>query len=508
MATLTAYELDRQERIKANLKRMQQVGLHETMKEIQVASARQKSHRKPPAMRQKRKALPGEKRASDRNNGRAPQYNDALPRYAIERSPASHRSRLSRRLSTGARGDGKEGWNPSKGLATKEAEAAAADAAELLLEGFEAGGKHGALKHMTESQVSGGFWSQAPSELSQHITFSEKAYIYMKLAAGVTRPQSPRFDSEDRGDGVDDPHWKVVWLPRPSGAGFSGGWRGFAIDNELHPNDTCVFEVVPATNPANSADTLVVHVFRAFDYDANAEARRQTAAEEARVAAAAAEAALLEEAEGNENNEDDVDADGGSGGGSSSQQNVNTEEDGERGPVVKVVAPRRRRSGGGGGGGASGGGGGGGRKRKRAVVLPATTVKTTTPKKQQPQQHQRQSRDPRCSPRNTDTIESFAAVFESPRTRKRIENYAELTTEEEEEEDDDEEEECHEEVAVAVEEKSYLVERIAAVCEKPDGTKLYLIKWQGYDASENTWEPAESLHAPPESYKRKAGVVL
>ena len=270
MATLTAYELDRQERIKMNLKRMQQVGLHETMKEIQVASARQKSHRKPPAMRQKRKALPGKKRASDRNNGRAPQYNDALPRYAVERSPASHRARFSRRLITGARGDGKEGWNPSNGLATKEAEAA-----------------------------------------------------------------------------------------------------------------------------------------------------------------------------------------------------------------------------------------GGGRKRKRAVVLPATTVKTTTPKKQQPQQHQRQSRDP-SSPRNADTIKSVAAVFEPPLTRKRIENYAELTTEE----DDDEEEECDEEVAVEVEEASYLVERIAAVCEKPDGTKLYLIKWQGYDASENTWEPAESLHAPPESYKRKAGVVL
>jgi hypothetical protein len=25
--------------------------------------------------------------------------------------------------------------------------------------------------------------------------------------------------------------WKMVWLPRKSGAGFSGGWRGFSLDH-------------------------------------------------------------------------------------------------------------------------------------------------------------------------------------------------------------------------------------------------------------------------------------
>lgn len=31
--------------------------------------------------------------------------------------------------------------------------------------------------------------------------------------------------------------WPSVFLPRRSGYGVSGGWRGFAIDMHLHPND-------------------------------------------------------------------------------------------------------------------------------------------------------------------------------------------------------------------------------------------------------------------------------
>lgn len=31
-------------------------------------------------------------------------------------------------------------------------------------------------------------------------------------------------------DGSRPVTWHVTWLPRPSGAGFSGMWRGFAID--------------------------------------------------------------------------------------------------------------------------------------------------------------------------------------------------------------------------------------------------------------------------------------
>ncbi len=47
-----------------------------------------------------------------------------------------------------------------------------------------------------------------------------------------------QVDDKGRGQFVDTGSrpatWTVVWLPRPSGAGFSGNWRGFATDMVCH----------------------------------------------------------------------------------------------------------------------------------------------------------------------------------------------------------------------------------------------------------------------------------
>lgn len=51
--------------------------------------------------------------------------------------------------------------------------------------------------------------------------------------------------------------WIVKWLHKEAGSGFSGGWRGFALDHRLEEGDVCVFEVLDQKNYV-----LLVHIFR------------------------------------------------------------------------------------------------------------------------------------------------------------------------------------------------------------------------------------------------------
>jgi hypothetical protein len=149
---------------------------------------------------------------------------------------------------------------------------------------------------MTQSQVSSGFWANAPRGVEQHVTFLEKTPISLKLPNEEDDPAEALYQR-------DDGTWNCIWLPRKTGAGFSGGWRGFAIDLNLFPGDVCVFEIDESSKPASggSVDVLIVHIFRAFDYDSvsEREKRKEQAAEEAKAAA------LLAEAEEKEDEEED-----------------------------------------------------------------------------------------------------------------------------------------------------------------------------------------------------------
>ena len=71
--------------------------------------------------------------------------------------------------------------------------------------------------------MSGGFWMQCPLELVKHLP-AAKGQVWFETSA---EPSGADFGYAEA-----DRTWKVVFLPRggQNNAGFSGGWRSFAID--------------------------------------------------------------------------------------------------------------------------------------------------------------------------------------------------------------------------------------------------------------------------------------
>ncbi|CAI5469003.1 unnamed protein product, partial [Closterium sp. Yama58-4] len=62
---------------------------------------------------------------------------------------------------------------------------------------------------------------------------------------------------------VGEGEWRATYLPHKTG--LSGGWRGFALDQELDAGDAVVFEKMDSL-------TLKVHIFRAADFEEDATA--------------------------------------------------------------------------------------------------------------------------------------------------------------------------------------------------------------------------------------------
>ncbi|CAI5459165.1 unnamed protein product [Closterium sp. Yama58-4] len=60
---------------------------------------------------------------------------------------------------------------------------------------------------------------------------------------------------------VGEGEWRATYLPHKTG--LSGGWRGFALDQELDAGDAVVFEKIDQV-------TLKVHIFRAVDFEEDA----------------------------------------------------------------------------------------------------------------------------------------------------------------------------------------------------------------------------------------------
>ncbi|GJP36573.1 hypothetical protein CLOM_g21064 [Closterium sp. NIES-68] len=270
------YEAARKQRIQENQKRMAELGILEASRDLSSsqeskAMAPRSEARKVP--RQRELLLPQRKSARMAAKGTKPRY------IEVEfKAPA----RSSKRAVGGAR------FSQPRQVASPEAQERALRAADGLMEALHCPCM---CKHIQPSQMSGGFWLGLNKGFCTAHLPRSIATLTLKVdhPQGTTdtkdttdrkRPRRQKHETQEEGlqrdlqellgerravmggvYAVGEGEWRAQYLPHKSG--LSGGWRGFALDQELDAGDAVVFEKV-------SSDTLKVHIFRAADYEEDA----------------------------------------------------------------------------------------------------------------------------------------------------------------------------------------------------------------------------------------------
>ncbi|KAL4857795.1 NEDD8-activating enzyme E1 catalytic subunit [Chlorella vulgaris] len=309
---LTDYEIERAERIRLNALRMAELGVADAAKAMVPTTVDATAVQAPPKKRSfQLVTVRVQARRSERSRNDVNYSERDLWKAEESLARAELRSRIvTVRRAKGAKGDGlvskrvsdRDGWRPEMGLAGTEAcdlclEAALAYADSLANPAL--------CKHLTRSMVSGGFWMEQPRGLRELIRTNDKCDISVHLPPGQEPPPGSEY-LETAADG--SKWWKMVWLPRKSGAGFSGGWRGFSLDHKLFPGDVLVVETMPGAQHATAGTgtrfSLTMHIFRALDYETASAKQTRLAQMEADAAADGRRAALeAEEQEAEEERE-------------------------------------------------------------------------------------------------------------------------------------------------------------------------------------------------------------
>lgn len=119
------------------------------------------------------------------------------------------------------------------------------------------------MKTMMSSHVSGGFWCQAPMPASVALDGCKGTVHYELGDEGQAFQHLPASEFNNAVKNSCPATWDVIWLPRAKGGGvgFSGNWRGFAIDQQLKVGDVILWELLP------SKRTFRVYIFRAGHYE-------------------------------------------------------------------------------------------------------------------------------------------------------------------------------------------------------------------------------------------------
>lgn len=277
---LSEYELAREKQLARNAKKLLELGILQHKAAVEklspVASPATKSPLASAEARkraQERRALtsPDPTRSSGRLRSKpAPVYRDE---YAfLDDDDAPTRSKRSRGSRGGSRGGGTGSRSPWDNTSWPLGDAArhAAQAAATTMDALP---NPSFCKIMLPSMVSGGFWMEAPQGLPAHMPQGQMASKHPFLlvrpeGAGVSTREETPSPSLAPTDAADE--WRVVWLIRKgdgkiSGGGFSGGWRGCAIDLKLAVGDAIVFEVLP--QPRDGLLALQMRIHRARDPD-------------------------------------------------------------------------------------------------------------------------------------------------------------------------------------------------------------------------------------------------
>lgn len=126
-------------------------------------------------------------------------------------------------------------------------------------------------KTMMKSLVSGGFWCQAPFSASVALNGCKGSVRFKLGDEGDAYRDLPASQFHHAVDDSCPATWDVIWLPRGkesnSGVGFSGNWRGFALDQQLKVGDVVVWEVF------QGGYAFRVFVFRAGCYETRPDLR-------------------------------------------------------------------------------------------------------------------------------------------------------------------------------------------------------------------------------------------
>ncbi|KAI3426164.1 hypothetical protein D9Q98_008541 [Chlorella vulgaris] len=315
---LTNYEIERAERIRLNALRLAELGVADAAKAMVPTTVNASAVHAPPKKRSfSLITVRVEARRSERSRNDVNYSERDLWKAEESLARAELRSRIvTVRRAKGAKGDGlvtkrvsdRDGWRPEMGLGGTEACDLCLEAALAYAESLA---NPALCKHLTRSMVSGGFWMEQPRGLRELIRMNDKCDISVHLPPGQEPPPGSEYLETAAGGSK---WWKMVWLPRKSGAGFSGGWRGFSLDHKLFPGDVLVVETMPGAQHAAAGTgtrfSLTMHIFRALDYEtasakqtrlaqveADAAADGRRAALEAKEQEAEEEAAVGEEAE-------------------------------------------------------------------------------------------------------------------------------------------------------------------------------------------------------------------
>ncbi|KAK9865112.1 hypothetical protein WJX84_003480 [Apatococcus fuscideae] len=183
---------------------------------------------------------------------------DQWLRWAEQPSPAK---RICKARVAAVRAPGGHRFNFNGPWQSDEARKAALDAAEAGCSSL----KGAVVRALQKSQVSGGCWMHLPprSALSACLQHTTHGVIMTCSDATMVRSSFTRVLP-----GYEQPTWKVVHLIKSdNSSGLSGGWRGFAYDNGLTPNDSIIFEARFANPSQIKAAHIHCHVFRAKDYE-------------------------------------------------------------------------------------------------------------------------------------------------------------------------------------------------------------------------------------------------
>lgn len=249
------YELARLERIAANKARLQGLNVVElaqaVAEEFKKTSTVRIRNRKPAIPRQHIEPT----RRSGRVIGRPSNYFERQEAAEDREFRAASRKKRPRTIP-------EDDCEP----ASAAAQAAASKAAYAFAEE-----KSGYVKHMSYSQVRRGFWCSIPSAMLDAYPMSKEKHHFDMRCQEDAPPEG--FAEETQ---AGSKTWKVVWLPREGnsgkagkgrhslGTGFSGGWRGFALDHQLTSNDLVVFCVMQAAGKPAYLDATI---FRTAEHE-------------------------------------------------------------------------------------------------------------------------------------------------------------------------------------------------------------------------------------------------